>query len=144
MRKAAAGVTQLNTALQALLNPPSPQKAELLMGRMATSPPADDGSSDSTAGVIRQGDRVIQTSNDYEKDVFNGDIGFVSRVNKAERTLVVKFPGESACCHCFLACTQCAGCCMCTTSTMHLLPLFLSKLNACRCSFTECSVAPSC
>ena len=132
MRKAAAGVTQLNTALQALLNPPSPQKAELLMGRLAASSPAEDSSSDSTSGVIRQGDRVIQMSNDYEKDVFNGDIGFVSCVNKAERTLVVKFPGELAYCYCVLAFMQCAGCCMCTTGTTQLLSLFLFELDGCR------------
>ena len=137
MRKAAAGVTQLNTALQALLNPPSPQKAELLMGRVAASSPAEDSSSDSPSGVIRQGDRVIQTSNDYEKDVFNGDIGFVSRVNKAERTLVVKFPGESAYYHRTLACMQCANCCMCTPGAMQLLSLFLFEPNGCRCGFID-------
>ncbi len=95
MRKAEAGVNQLNTALQALLNPAAPDKAELQLGRLASGPAADDSGSDSTPGVIREGDRVIQCSNNYQKDVFNGDIGFVARVNRSERELLVKFPGDS-------------------------------------------------
>lgn len=97
MRKAAAGVNQLNTALQALLNPADPKKAELLLGRMASASTEGDSSLDGSPGVIRQGDRVIQTSNNYQKDVFNGDIGFVARVGRAERELVVKFPGKNVC-----------------------------------------------
>lgn len=94
MRKAAAGVNQLNTALQALLNPADPRKAELLLGRMGNASSEGDSSPDGSPGVMRQGDRVIQTSNNYQKDVFNGDIGFVFRVDRAERELVVKFPDK--------------------------------------------------
>ncbi|KAA6424284.1 MAG: hypothetical protein FRX49_05496, partial [Trebouxia sp. A1-2] len=97
MRKAAAGVNQLNTALQALLNPADPKKAELVLGRMGSASSEEDSSLDSSAGVMRQGDRVIQTSNNYQKDVFNGDIGFVARVDRADRELVVKFPGKNFC-----------------------------------------------
>ncbi len=97
MRKAAAGVNQLNTALQALLNPADPKKSELLLGRMGSASSEGDNSLDGSPGVMRQGDRVIQTSNNYQKDVFNGDIGFVARVDKAERELVVKFPGKNLC-----------------------------------------------
>ena len=98
MRKAAAGVNQLNIALQALLNPADPKKAELLLGRMSNASSSEgDSSLDGSAAVMRQGDRVIQTSNNYQKDVFNGDIGFVARVVKAERELVVKFPGKNVC-----------------------------------------------
>ena len=97
MRKAAAGVNQLNTALQALLNPADPRKAELLLGRMGSASSEGDSSLDGSPGVIRQGDRVIQTSNNYQKDVFNGDFGFVATVDRAERELVVKFPGKSLC-----------------------------------------------
>ena len=88
MRKAAAGVNQLNTALQALLNPPSHAKPELSLGRVA------DSFEESAPMVLRQGDRVIQCSNNYQKDVFNGDIGFVGHVNKADRQLAVRFPGK--------------------------------------------------
>ena len=87
MRKGPAGVNQLNTSLQALLNPPAPHKAELPMWSASTS---DD---DATA-VIRVGDRVIQNTNNYQKDVFNGDIGFVADVKKGDRQVLVRFPGE--------------------------------------------------
>lgn len=43
------------------------------------------------ARIWRVGDRVIHTRNDYEKDVFNGDMGEIARVND-DNTLVVKFP----------------------------------------------------
>jgi exodeoxyribonuclease V alpha subunit len=43
--------------------------------------------------VLREGDRVIHTRNDYEKEVFNGDMGRIVRVyDTSEPTLVVKYP----------------------------------------------------
>ena len=43
--------------------------------------------------VWREGDRVIHTRNDYEKEVFNGDMGRIARVyDTSEPTLVVKYP----------------------------------------------------
>ena len=83
MRKQAAGVNQLNAALQALLNPPSHTKPELSLGRVA------DSFEESAPTVLRQGDRVIQCSNNYQKDVFNGDVGFVGHVDKSDRQLTV-------------------------------------------------------
>lgn len=89
MRKASAGVNRLNASLQALLNPPAPDKAELPLG------PASMLEDDATApSVIRLGDRVIQNANNYQKDVFNGDIGFVAGVKKAEREILVRYPGK--------------------------------------------------
>ena len=45
------------------------------------------------ARVWREGDRVIHTRNDYEKEVFNGDMGKITRVHDtSEPTLVVKYP----------------------------------------------------
>lgn len=46
----------------------------------------------SGAPVFRLGDRVIQTINNYEREVFNGDPGFVVDVRPADRTVTVKFP----------------------------------------------------
>jgi len=40
----------------------------------------------------RVGDRVIQTRNDYEKQVFNGDMGRIVRVDKEKLALTVRFP----------------------------------------------------
>src|ERR1700741_5219122 len=37
------------------------------------------------------GDKVIQTENDYDKDVFNGDVGIVEKVDPVERQLAIRF-----------------------------------------------------
>ncbi|MCG8471263.1 MAG: ATP-dependent RecD-like DNA helicase [Desulfobacterales bacterium] len=43
---------------------------------------------------FRKGDKVMHLKNNYEKDVFNGDIGVVHAVNKKEKNLVVDFDGR--------------------------------------------------
>ncbi len=51
----------------------------------------------STAGIevgqalLRAGDKVLQTKNDYDKDVYNGDVGEIVSVSPEERKLVVRF-----------------------------------------------------
>src|SRR5207244_4373028 len=40
---------------------------------------------------FRLRDKVIQTENDYDKEVFNGDIGQIAKIDPLERELVVKF-----------------------------------------------------
>ena len=89
MRKGPAGVNQLNTSLQALLNPPAPNKPEMSFG-----PPSMLDDDATVPAVVRVGDRVIQNTNNYQKDVFNGDIGFVAGIKKAEREVLVRFPGK--------------------------------------------------
>ena len=59
MYKGEAGVDILNSKLQAALNPPHPRKLEY-RGKWKT---------------FRQGDRVMQLRNDYDKGVYNGDVG---------------------------------------------------------------------
>ena len=44
--------------------------------------------------TFRIGDRVIQTENDYDKDVFNGDLGVVESINRIEQEIVVNFEGR--------------------------------------------------
>ena len=44
--------------------------------------------------TFRVGDKVLQTQNDYQKEVFNGDIGRVVAVDEAERKLVVEYEGR--------------------------------------------------
>lgn len=92
MRKASGGVLPLNAYLQSMLNPATPEKAELSLPKSHSSA-FDDRSS---PVVLREGDRVIQCSNNYQKDVFNGDIGFVTKVNKATRELSVQYQGDLA------------------------------------------------
>ena len=40
------------------------------------------------------GDRVIQTENNYDRDVFNGDLGIVEKINRIEQTMAVNFEGR--------------------------------------------------
>ena len=75
MRKNLLGADNLNTILQERLNPAGP--ALHRFGR-----------------AYRVGDRVMQVRNDYEKEVFNGDIGFVTNVLQEAGTLEVDFEGE--------------------------------------------------
>lgn len=64
MHRLECGVENLNKLLQAALNPKSPAKAEFTNGTM----------------TFRAGDKVMQTRNNYTKEVFNGDIGFITVV----------------------------------------------------------------
>ena len=41
--------------------------------------------------TFRIGDRVIQTENNYDRDVFNGDLGIVEKINRIEQTIAVNF-----------------------------------------------------
>ena len=40
------------------------------------------------------GDKVMQVENDYDKEVYNGDLGVVSRIDMEESELTVDFDGE--------------------------------------------------
>jgi exodeoxyribonuclease V alpha subunit len=78
MYRGPAGVHALNQRLQEVLNPASPRKAEkALFGQ-----------------VFRTGDKVMQTQNDYDKDVYNGEIGCVVGLDIVEQTLSVDFDGH--------------------------------------------------
>ena len=74
-----AGVTILNDRLQEKLNPPDAHKPERrLFGT-----------------VFRLGDKVMQTRNNYDRDVYNGDIGFIKSLDLVEQTLAVDFDGRT-------------------------------------------------
>jgi exodeoxyribonuclease V alpha subunit len=78
MYRGPAGVNALNERLQAALNPPSLKKMEkLLFGK-----------------TFRLGDKVMQTQNDYDKDVFNGDIGRMHAINPMAHTMEIDFDGR--------------------------------------------------
>ncbi len=76
--KGAAGVANLNRLLQAALNPPALGVAEKSFG----------------ATIFRVGDRVIQQRNNYDLDVFNGDVGVVAAIDHEEQLLRVHFDDE--------------------------------------------------
>lgn len=63
----------LNAALQARLNPASDERPELVLR-----------SKDEEFRTLRLGDRVIQTRNNYDLEVFNGEVGTVAWVGKAD------------------------------------------------------------
>ena len=75
MHKGACGVQNLNTLLQARVNPPSSLKEEIQQPGGMT---------------LRLGDKVMQIRNNYEKDVYNGDIGQI--VNITGKTVKVWYP----------------------------------------------------
>ena len=75
MRRNTLGTDNLNYRIQKALNP--------------------TGDSVQRGGtVFRVGDRVMQLRNNYDKDVYNGDVGFVKAVDAAGRTLTVVFDGR--------------------------------------------------
>src|SRR5438874_1918616 len=69
------GTRQLNAMLQQVLNPPAPGKVEIVRG----------------GNTLRVGDRVIQQVNDYQREVFNGDIGTITSIDLEEQEVVVQF-----------------------------------------------------
>ncbi len=75
MNRGSLGVLELNLRLQTELNPPAADKPEI----------------EKFGWRFRVGDKVMQTENDYDKDVFNGDIGQVLRVDQEEHTVAVRF-----------------------------------------------------
>lgn len=79
MHRGLLGSHQLNELLQGVLNPPEESKSEI--ERFGTT--------------FRVGDRVIQTENNYQRDVFNGDLGFIEKLNRIEQEAKVNFDGKS-------------------------------------------------
>ncbi len=77
MYRGPLGVNSLNEELQARLNPDAPAFIEW-GGR-----------------VFRVGDKVMQQRNDYDKDVFNGDVGWIRAINRENSTVKVEFLEEA-------------------------------------------------
>src|SRR3989304_6129623 len=77
MNRSVLGARNLNQVLQTALNP------------------GDGGPEVERFGwTFRLGDRVIQTENDYNRDVFNGDLGIIEKINRIEQTMHVNFEGR--------------------------------------------------
>jgi len=75
MNRGSLGIRELNARLQDELNPKRP--AEPFVEKFGWQ--------------FRIRDKVIQTENDYDKEVFNGDIGQVAKIDPVEGELIVKF-----------------------------------------------------
>lgn len=78
MYRGPAGVHALNERLQAALNPADSRKAEKAL----------------FGSTFRLGDKVMQTQNNYDKEVYNGDIGRIDGFDLVEHTLTVNFEGR--------------------------------------------------
>jgi exodeoxyribonuclease V alpha subunit len=75
MNRGSLGVRELNVRLQHELNPAR----------------ADEPVVEKFGWQFRPRDKVIQTENDYDKDVFNGDIGQVVKIDPVEREVTIRF-----------------------------------------------------
>ena len=80
MHRGSAGVSELNERLQTELNPPGPGKIEIRHGHR----------------VFRIGDRVMQTVNNYDLQVFNGDLGFIHQIDLEDQNMSVRFDSKIA------------------------------------------------
>jgi len=78
MSRGLVGTRNLNAVLQQLINPPAPEKVEINRGGM----------------ILRVGDRVIQQMNDYDREVFNGDLGTILSIDTEEREVTVEYSGR--------------------------------------------------
>ena len=76
MNRGGLGASSLNIDLQQALNPPG----ELRVERFG-----------STYGI---GDKVMQVENDYDKEVYNGDLGVVRSIDLETSEMVIEFDGR--------------------------------------------------
>ena len=79
MNRGILGVREMNLRLQKVLNPPGPGKPFI----------------EKFGYRFSVGDKVMQTQNNYEKEVYNGDIGIIASLDVGEQTLSVKFDGRN-------------------------------------------------
>jgi exodeoxyribonuclease V alpha subunit len=77
MNRGGLGARSLNIELQKALNPPGEVRIERF------------------GWTFCPGDKVMQIENDYDKDVYNGDLGFVSTIDMEESELVADFDGRN-------------------------------------------------
>ena len=75
MNRGSLGVRELNVRLQTALNPPRP--SEPIVEKFGWQ--------------FRVRDKIIQTENNYDKDVFNGDIGQIVKIDPVEHEVTVQF-----------------------------------------------------
>jgi len=76
MNRGSLGARALNVELQRALNPPGTVRVERF------------------GWTFGPGDKVMQVANDYERDVFNGDLGLITGLDMEEGTLTVSFEGR--------------------------------------------------
>jgi exodeoxyribonuclease V alpha subunit len=75
MHRGVAGASNLNAELQKQLNP---SQDELIRN----------------GKLLRTGDKVMQIRNNYDKDIFNGDIGRIIRIDREDQEIIVDYDGR--------------------------------------------------
>jgi exodeoxyribonuclease V alpha subunit len=75
MHRGVIGLSNLNLELQKTLNP---DPSSIIHG----------------SRTFKLGDKVMQIVNNYDKEVFNGDIGWISKINREDRELTIDFDGK--------------------------------------------------
>jgi exodeoxyribonuclease V alpha subunit len=75
MNRGSIGVRELNSVLQGALNPARPGEPSV----------------ERFGWRFQVRDKVIQTENDYKKEVFNGDIGTIEKIDSVEQELSIRF-----------------------------------------------------
>ncbi len=78
MNRGGLGTRSLNIELQQVLNPEKPGQPKARR----------------FGWTYRPGDKVMQTSNDYDREVFNGDLGYILSIDEAESEMVIDFDGR--------------------------------------------------
>lgn len=89
-KKGVLGSVNLNSILREIVNPHSKNKVEIK----------------TQTGLFREGDKIMQTKNNYnikwkfngesDKGIFNGDIGFIKKINKRAEKVTIDFDGKIA------------------------------------------------
>ena len=78
MYRGPCGVNTLNERLQSIINPPRKKLSEKTL-----------------FGInFRVGDKLMQVKNNYDKSVYNGDIGMLKSIDEIQHTLIVEFEGR--------------------------------------------------
>ncbi len=77
MNRSMTGARALNEALQVALNPPNETSVDKFGNRFSV------------------GDKVMQIENNYDRDIYNGDIGFVTAIDREDDELMVEFDGRA-------------------------------------------------
>jgi exodeoxyribonuclease V alpha subunit len=76
MNRGGLGARSLNIELQKVLNPPRDPRIERF------------------GWTFCEGDKVMQIENDYDKEVYNGDLGVVSKIDADDNSLLIEFDGR--------------------------------------------------
>jgi len=78
MNRGGLGTRSLNIELQRVLNPEKPGHPKVQR----------------FGWTYRMGDKVMQTANDYDREVFNGDLGYITSIDEAESEMIIDFDGR--------------------------------------------------